>query len=272
MKSRALVLAVLLAFFASFALAAPSQCPQHYAGGQAPDIVNKKLTPKTQEICYRLYAVIHSGISRTPLISAEHLTAAVLNRKHVARKDKFHPDPNLSPPDRAELADYAGSGYDRGHMSPVGDMPDRKSQTESFSLANMIPQNPNNNRNLWEGIEEATRDLALASGELYVVSGPIFDGANLKRLNGRVLVPTYIFKAIYDPSQNQAAAYFVANAPGGRYAVVSIADLEKISGIFIFPALADKVKQSPMALPKPTPNTRVPVIKDNTIFPRKSQP
>ena len=74
-------------------------------------------------------------------------------------------------------------------------------------------------------------------GELYVVTGPIFYGSDLKKLNGRVLVPTYIFKAIYDPAQKQAAAYLVANADTGRYAVVSIAEVEKLSGISIFPAL-----------------------------------
>ena len=272
MKTRAILLALILACISSLALAAPSLCPQHYFQGQAPDILNEKLAQKTQEICYRKYGVIHSGITRTPLVSAEHLTQNDLSTPPPPRLNKFHPDPNLPRADRAELKDYRKSHYDRGHMSPSGDMPDSTSQEESFSLANMVPQDPNNNRNLWEGIEEATRDLAKTSGELYVVTGPIFSGANLKRLNGRVLVPTYIFKAIYDPAQKQGAAYFVANAPGGRYAVLPIAAVEKMTGISLFPALADTVKQTPMALPKPTPNTRIAVIEDESIVPQKPAP
>lgn len=272
MKTRALLLALLLIFLSTLAFAAPSKCPQYYLGGQAPDILNEKYSPKTQEICYSAYGVIHSSITRTPLISAEHLTRAEQSKPHPPRKDKFHAEPNLPPADRAALKDYKHSGFDRGHMAPAADMPDKKSQAESFSLANMIPQNPKNNRNLWEGVEEAIRELAKTWGELYVVTGPVFYGSQLKRLNGRVLVPTYIFKAIYDPSHKLAAAYFVANAEGGRYAVVSIAEVEKLTGLSIFPALEEKVKQSPMALPKPTPNTGIKVIEDKTIVPKIPQP
>lgn len=272
MKTRAILLALLLIFLSTFALAAQTQCPQHYFGGQAPDILNEKLAPKTQEICYQKYGIIHSGITRTAIVSGEHLTREELTKPRAKRKNRFHPDPNLRPEDRAELADYAKSGFDRGHMSPVGDMANEKSQYESFSLANMIPQNPKNNRNLWEGIEGATRELAKAGGELYVVTGPVFYGSQLKRLNGRVLVPTYVFKAIYDPTQKLAAAYFAANAAGERYAVISIAEVEKLTGLSIFPALEEKVKQSPMALPKPTPNTGIKVIEDKTIVPKISQP
>jgi endonuclease G len=272
MKTRTLLLVLLLIFLSTFAFAAQTKCPQHYWGGQAPDILNEKYSPKTQEICYSAYAVIHSSITRTPLISAEHLTRAEQSKPHPPRKDQFHSDPNLKPADRAALKDYEKSGFDRGHMSPAADMPDEKSQYESFSLANMIPQDPQNNRNLWEGLEEATRELAKTWGEVYVVTGPVFYGSQLNRLNGRVLVPTYVFKAIYDPTHKLAAAYLVANAAGGRYAVVSIAEVEKLTGLSIFPALEEKVKQSPMALPKPTPNTGIDVIEDKTIVPKIPQP
>ena len=40
-----------------------------------------------------------------------------------------------------------------------------------------------------------------------MVTGPIFEGSSLQRINGRVLVPTFVFKAIYDPIRNEAGAY-----------------------------------------------------------------
>jgi endonuclease G, mitochondrial len=267
-KVRSLFPALILTLFASWAIAAPTSCPRHYLGGQAPDIANETYSQKNQEVCYSFYALIHSGVTRTPLTAAEHLTAAALQQCRPDRTDHFHPDPHIAKADRAELEDYENSGFDRGHMAAFADMPDEKSQRESFSLANMIPQDKNLNRNLWEGIEEATRALAITSGELYVITGPIYYGTPQKPLKERVAVPTYVFKAIYDPTRKQGAAYLTVNSPGGRYAVVPIAVVEQLTGITLFPSLSTEVKRKSMALPKPTPNTRIPVTEDQTLVPK----
>jgi len=227
--------------------AAPTSCRGIYFDNNAPDILNPKLAPKTKELCYDEFAVMHSGISRTPLWSAEYLVGSKLNIK-VDRTNDFRPEMRLSASDRAELSDYARSGYDRGHMAPARDFNTIQAESECFSLANMIPQNSNNNRKLWAGIEEATRALAKQKGKLYVVTGPIFEGSNLQRIGGRVLVPTKIFKAIYDPTDNQGAAYLVNNAPGNNYQVVSIAQVEQIAGIRIFPKMSPASKKNAMQL------------------------
>jgi endonuclease G len=233
-------------------LAAPTECPQFFTRGSAPDLVNPKLLPKTREICFSAFAVLHSGITRTPLWAAEHLTRNGLDAAVATeRKDTFHEESRLPPDERADLDDYARSGFDRGHLAPAADMPDEKAQHESFSLANMIPQDPQSNRGLWSGIESAVRGLSRRLGELYVVSGPIFQGATLKRLRGRVLVPTHIFKAVYDPRSNQAAAYLVENADGDQWRTVSIAELQQITGVNPFPGLAPSVKDHAMTLPDP---------------------
>jgi len=269
MKAGSFIVALLLGILSSVALAAPTDCPWHYFGGQAPDFLNERLSAKTEEICYEEFGLIHSGVTRTPLTSAEHLTRHELEVKHPRRQSAFHPDPNLPRSHRAELDDYARSGFDRGHMAPSGDMPDEKSQYESFSLANIVPQVPQNNQNLWEGIEVDTRKLARRDGHLYIVTGPIFYGSRLKRIGGRVLVPTYLYKAIFDPARNEAGAYLVKNAEGNRYAVISIAELDQLSGISVFPALPEAVKRRAMDLPAPRPHSRVPAVKDQSIVPGK---
>lgn len=232
--------------------AAKTSCPDQFVDHHAPDLLNPRLEASTRELCYSDFAVLHSGITRTPLWAAEHLTRAHLKAaRGRARINKFHADPHLPPSERAELVDYAHSGFDRGHMAPSGDMPDAQSQDESFSLANIVPQNPDNNRNLWAGIESATRDLTRADGELYVVTGPVYAGETLQRLNGRVLVPTAIFKAIYDPKRHQAGAYLAPNAEGDRWDAISLARLAQITGVDVFPTLPASTKESAMALPDP---------------------
>lgn len=231
--------------------ASPTQCNNIYYGNEAPDIVNVKLSSKTKELCYSTFAVMHSGVSRTPLYVGEHLTRVGLGSKSQRTND-FHPEERLPLDERAELNDYARSGYDRGHMAPAADMPSQHAEHECFTLANMIPQNQENNRGIWAHIEAATRILAKDRGELYIVTGPIFIGSNLQRIGGRVLIPTKIYKAIYDPSSGFSGAYIVDNAEGNSYKVISISELEKLAGITLFPKLGESAKNNAMKLPEPS--------------------
>ena len=247
-------LAALLVAVGTNAHAASTDCPEHFAGGAAPDLVNAKLNQKARALCFQQFAVLHSGITRTPLYSAEHLTRdRVAAAKGLERPDAnaFHPDPRLPPDERAELNDYKRSGFDRGHLAPNGDMSFPEAQQESFSLANMLPQVPENNRGVWSEIESAVRHLTNQRGELYVVTGPLFQGVNLQRIGGRVLVPTHVFKAVYDPKRTEAGAYIAPNEPGGAYQRVPLAELESAAGISLFPGLPASAKGRLMDLPEP---------------------
>lgn len=225
-------------------------CPQHFVGGTPPALLKPQLAQGTQALCYEQFAVLHSGIVRTPLWSAEHLTRDdVETAEQLKRRNAFHHESRLPSEDRAELADYNGSGYDRGHMSPSGDMATRNARYQSFSLANIIPQNPCNNEVLWEGIESAVRDLALAEGEIYIVTGPIYEGTDIPFLNGRVGVPSRIYKAVYDPARRAAAAYVTPNADGMEWQALSIDQLARITGIDPFPTVPAKIKAVAMPLP-----------------------
>ena len=229
-----------------------TDCPQHYAGGAPPVIVKASLQARTQELCFEAYATMHSGVSRTPLWSAEHLLRAnVEAAEQLPRRDSFHPEVGLLLSDRAELSDYARSGYDRGHMAPNGDMPDSTAQGESFSLANMVPQVHANNAGIWAGIEGAVRQLAIREGEVYVVSGPAFIGEQVSSLNGRVLIPTHLWKVVYSPRHEHAGAYLVTNDETRTYSALSVSELERLIGIEPLPGVSQQVRDSLMALPVP---------------------
>jgi endonuclease G len=228
----------------------PQSCADHYVDGTAPRILNPKLARATEELCFNVFTVMHSGITRTPLWSAEHLEAGNLAAAQaLSRENSFHAETRLPAGERAELADYARSGYDRGHMAPNGDMPDRDSQHDSFSLANMVPQNGENNRHLWAAIEGAVRRMAKKEGDLYVVTGPAFLGGDLQKV-GNVLVPTHLYKLVWSPRQRAGAAWFVENTAGAKPNVVPIPELERIVGIDLLPAVSQQDKERVLRLPK----------------------
>lgn len=226
-----------------------AHCPSHYVDGRLPQIANPKMNASTTELCYGVFGVMHSGITRTPLWSAEHLTADNLAAaKTLSRENSFHAEPRLPPRARAELDDYARSGYDRGHMAPNGDMPDRETQRESFTLANMVPQDAENNRHLWAGIEAVVRKQAQKEGDLYVITGPAFIGGNLQKV-GNVLVPTHLYKVVYSPRQRAGAAFFVENRADATYETMTVAKLESRVGINLLPSLSAGQKNTLLRLP-----------------------
>lgn len=228
-----------------------SSCAQHFADGLAPVITFKPLAAKTRQLCSSGHATLHSGLTKTPLFSAEHLTKARLREaKTMVRTDSFRSDNRLPSDERANLTDYTRSGFDRGHIAPNGDMSDVTEQSDSFLLSNIVPQVPGHNRHLWAGIENVTRVMAMRYGEAYVVTGGAFLGETV-RIGGGVAVPTHMYKAIYFPAQNKASAWFSPNTDDNQYEVISIAALSKRIGIEVFPGLSAGVKAEVLEFYKP---------------------
>lgn len=246
---------VALTLVAVSSAAATTSCSDNYAGGLAPVINNPKMAVKTRELCNQGYGLIHSGVTRTPLVGGEYLTRERLEQgKGLPRVNSFRPDLRLPASERSELKDYARSGYDRGHLvSPSADAFSPESQNDTFLLSNMIPQDPDNNRHLHEGIESAVRNEAKKRGELYVVTGVLFQGDELQSLKGRVIIPSVLYKCIYDPHKQESGCYVEKNVPGMSYTVASVSEVESISGINLYPAVPDRVKLRAMRLPEPRP-------------------
>ena len=96
------------------------------------------------------------------------------------RSDNFRPDYRIPDIFRADLVDYRGSGYDRGHLVASANQRETELQnSETFLLSNMSPQEPDFNRDIWRELESEVRNLNLKPKilETYVICGPIFDFA-----------------------------------------------------------------------------------------------
>lgn len=227
-----------------------ANCQQSYFEQTLPKISNEKYASDTLPLCFNGFAVMYSGLSRTALWSAENLTRdRVEQASNLERVNNFHPEARLPNSIKAELADYSHSAYDRGHLSPNGDMATPEQQYDSFSLANIVPQNAQNNRYLWKDIESHTRYLTIKYGQVYVVTGVAFLGQNVKQLNQRILIPTHLYKAIYVPKLQQAGVYFSPNDDSQRVEVISLTELNQRVGINAFPNVSDAIKNKAMPLP-----------------------
>jgi endonuclease G len=216
-------------------------CLQFFARAQPPLV---GLQPTTRALCYEAFAVLHSGESKTPVYVAERLNRASIAQAHEKRSNVFFADARLRTAERAQLDDYAASGYDRGHMAPAGDMTTPTAMEQSFSLANMVPQAPEFNRGTWaKSVELATRKYAArADGDVYVITGPVFAPSIAESPSigaGRVHVPAYLYKLVYDQSSNRAWAYWQENADATRGSKpISYAELVLRTGVVFLPGVS----------------------------------
>jgi endonuclease G len=254
---RRLLASLVVPFFltvAHDALAIQNGCPEFFVNGAVPQVRVPALQSHLYAVCHLSYASAASGITKTGIWSAEHLTrASVSAARGLPRVNDFHADPSLPAAERAELSDYAGSGrlaLDRGHLAPSGDAPSVQAQDETFLLSNMSPQDHQDNAHLWEAIEHATRELALQDGEAYAVTGPVFADRGARRIGSGVYVPTHLWKAVYTPARG-AQVYVALNAPGNGYAALSIAEFIRFGGVDPFPSLPESVKSHVAHLPRP---------------------
>lgn len=226
-----------------------TQCGNTYANQQSPQPLSNKQVA-LYYLCMNGFAIGYSPLSKTALWSAEHLTRARIEKaSELPRVDNFHEESQLPDRIKAFLLDYKGVPYDRGHLAPNADMSTLESQYDSFSLANIIPQNPKNNRSVWRDIESRTRYLAIKHQSIYVVTGVAFIADRIKKINNNVLVPSHLYKAIYIPSLKQAGVYFVPNDDSQRVEIISLEELALRIGVDTMPGVATEIQKTAMPLP-----------------------
>lgn len=191
----------------------------HLFPQQAPlNVASVDAAWKPIALCSNHFAVLYSGLSKTPLVVVERLSRKQMaDAKDEQRTEQFFPDPRLPAGARAELSDFSGSGLDRGHLAPAGDQPNAESMAQSFALSNMIPQDPTNNRKIWSKVEKDVRKFARrAEGAVFVFSGPIFAGQRRSIGANRVWVPSAMFKLVYDEASGRSWAYILPNSAEAR--------------------------------------------------------
>jgi len=160
------------------------------------------------------------------------------------RTDKFIPDPKVTTI-TANNKDYAGTGFDRGHLAPASDMGwSAEAMAESFYYSNMSPQVPGFNRGIWKKLEERVRSWAVENEAIRIVTGPVLTSGLSTIGTNMVSVPQYFYKVIldYHEPEIKGIGFIFPNAKLNQplhHFAVSIDSVENFTGIDFFPALPD---------------------------------
>ena len=150
----------------------------------------------------------------------------------LPRKDAFQPDPQAIVETDIK-ADYVGSGYDRGHMSPAASNQCQTAgvQIESFYMSNMAAQTHRLNAGDWKSLEVLTRDIASKQDSVHIWAGNV---GEIKKV-GRVSVPKQCWKVVYVKASNEWMSFLFendqSNPDGINNNKVDLIDIEKLTGL-----------------------------------------
>jgi endonuclease G len=140
------------------------------------------------------------------------------DRTHFSFKNDF--DGAITATDH----DYAGSGYDKGHLANAEDFAfDCASDELTFRYYNCLPQTANLNRGLWKRNETHVREWSQKE-KLYIICGGYF-GANKI---GKASVPTHCWKVVQSAETKKVLfCGWFSNTSKATLDTLTVADLEK---------------------------------------------
>ncbi len=143
---------------------------------------------------------------------AYHLDGDLMNNPNIDKRPSFYSEKSIEKRYRIYTTDYTNSNYDRGHLAPDAAFDwSEESLNAVYTLANIIPQAPQVNRNMWSQVEKYSRDKAVELGEIDVINVVKY-GRQSKRIGkNRMAVSRGFYKVLYNNQDNYEECFYYAN-------------------------------------------------------------
>lgn len=201
---------------------------------------------KSEMIEYPGFVVSFNSETHIPNYVAWELTADETEGS-APRSDKFRSDPDVK--GCAQLDDYRHSGFDRGHMAPAADFKwSPEAMDATHFLTNICPQEHDLNAGAWQTVEKNCRNWAARDSAIIIICGPVMSCTPMAHIGETgVAVPAQFFKVVLAPFANppRAIAFLMDNkrvVGGAQKAVVTVDEVEKVTGFDFFSALPDDIE------------------------------
>ena len=162
-------------------------------------------TRTVQPICREAYLVAYDAPVKIPA----YVSYTLLPQNALGcwpRTNAFVADKSV--PNGATPSDYAGTGYDKGHAAPDGDLSwSEIVEYESFLMTNMYPQHGSLNRGIWKLLETSIRGWTVQRNQSYTIYVGAMYGAGNDRIGNGVIVPHSFYKIVINNSTKEIAGW-----------------------------------------------------------------
>lgn len=201
-----------------------------------------------QPICREAYLVAYDAPVKIPA----YVAYTLLPQNALGcfpRTNAFVADASV--PNGARPDDYAGTGYDKGHAAPDGDLSwSQIVEYESFLMTNMYPQHGSLNRGIWKLLETSVRGWAVQRNQSYTIFVGAFYGQGDAFIGNGVIVPHGYYKIVVNNQTKEVAGWtFPHTKPyvnlGNDLTKfrVPVADIQRQAGVtYKFPAGAKELQ------------------------------
>ncbi len=174
-----------------------------------------------------------------------------LKKEHLSSTNRKRPLFQLDKKVKTKSAhwgNFKNSGYSKGHLLPAGDRKfSKKAYDNTFLTSNVSPQKYDFNAGIWNRLEQKVRYWATKERHLYVITGGVL-ADNLKTIGReKVAIPNSYYKILLDYAapEIKAIAFLVPHEESKKPLykfVVSIDQIESLTGIDFFPSLPDDLE------------------------------
>lgn len=187
-----------------------------------------------QELCMQGFVVMYSTQKNTAVWSAQKSTKQdVVDSGVIPRITSFHVESQLANTNHATNADYLGTLWDKGHLTPFKNMAFSK---DINSLANVVPQAPSLNRGKWKQLETAVRSQAIDHEVIYVITGAVFPSEQIQYIGNAIPVPSHVFKIVIFPQDQHVDVWLAENTNIAQVKKTTLQEVEQMTGIIFMPA------------------------------------
>jgi endonuclease G len=158
-----------------------------------------------QPICREAYFVAYDAPVKIPA----YVAYTLLPQNALGcfpRTNAFVADQSV--PGGASPADYVGTGYDKGHAAPDGDLSwSEQVEYESFLMTNMYPQHGSLNRGIWKLLETSVRGWAVQRNQPYTIYVGAMYGKGDESIGAGVIVPHGYYKIVINNATKEIAGW-----------------------------------------------------------------
>ena len=174
---------------------------QKYINEKCDQIIDKSF----YKICYDYELNIATAVGY-------ELDGELVDSTNIKDRPEFYTEPSLPNNEKVQANNYIGSGYDRGHMAPDAAFDWSQDSLEStYSMANIVPQIAEVNREEWSKAEEHARKMAKKYGTIIVVNYIVFSKEPQRVGESEVAVPKGFYKILYNSNENYKECFYYEN-------------------------------------------------------------